>query len=407
MAIRTSYNKTSANTSYQKAASTISSAKTAKSKATASSSKKTSTSKKSASSTTKRDTFTYSTQQKKTQTKNTSSSKASSKRDTLTISSQAAKIKNTDNVKKGTASKNAQSSNKSKTSSNVAANMTKANSSSKMAKSTSTSGSKATKAQINNAVSSLAAKNAGISIASDGTPKINSSSDAKRYMNELNKLKGSEVSIKAATAAGVKVDSYGNPIINSALDAKAYMNALNTISNKYSNNFKTMPFSKSYVQLNNEDHQKMLIALGDCAPQSIKDYTKSQGVIFDGYTLMGICIGESAGGKYPNYFGSLGEMSESSKRYGDDYAIKALIESGIANNKIDANKVMAQDNFYTEAGSVIAHLNNANKYNSLLTDCYECLTENLKNDINAWRKGEKNAEDSSSGYNTRFTYRGN
>lgn len=233
MAIRTSCNKTSANTSYQKAASTISSAKTAKSKATASSSKKTSTSKKSASSTAKRDTFTYSTQQKKTQTKNTSSSKASSKRDTLTISSQAAKIKNTDNVKKGTASKNAQSSNKSKTSSNVAANMTKANSSSKTAKSTSTSVSKATKAQINNAVSSLAAKNAGISIASDGTPKINSSSDAKRYMNELNKLKGSEVSIKAATAAGVKVDSYGNPIINSASDAKTYLEAYKSLKPQY------------------------------------------------------------------------------------------------------------------------------------------------------------------------------
>ena len=38
---------------------------------------------------------------------------------------------------------------------------------------------------------------------------------------------------------------------------------------------------------------------------------------------------------------------------------------------------------------------------------YECLTDNLKDDINAWRKGEKNAEDSSSGYDSRFTYRGN
>lgn len=92
--------------------------------------------------------------------------------------------------------------------------------------------------EISDPLVSLAIKNSGISINSDGTPRINNGSDARIYSDALKKLKGNENKIKAAKLAGIPVDSYGNPKINSASDAKAYTNALSSINkckekNKY------------------------------------------------------------------------------------------------------------------------------------------------------------------------------
>lgn len=96
--------------------------------------------------------------------------------------------------------------------------VTKTTASAKVTSSSTTTVNKATQTQINNAVSSLAAKKAGIDRASDGSPRINNGYDAERYMNELNKLRGSEDRIKAAKAAGIGVNSNGEPKINGAVD---------------------------------------------------------------------------------------------------------------------------------------------------------------------------------------------
>ncbi len=90
--------------------------------------------------------------------------------------------------------------------------------------------------RVNNAVSALAAKNAGIKTDSRGVPIINNGYDANRYLKEYDKIKKNEISIKAATAAGVRTNSYGEPIIIGASDAKAYMEAYE--SNKLDVNVK-------------------------------------------------------------------------------------------------------------------------------------------------------------------------
>lgn len=83
--------------------------------------------------------------------------------------------------------------------------------------------------KVSNALPILAAKNAKIKTNSRGEPIINSASDAKRYMDEYNRLKKNESQIIAAAAAGISVNSNGSPRINSAYEAKAYMNAYKTL----------------------------------------------------------------------------------------------------------------------------------------------------------------------------------
>ena len=179
-------------------------------------------------------------------------------------------------------------------------------------------------------------------------------------------------------------------------------------TNSYSNkDFKLLPFSSSYIVLNNEDHQRMLMSLGECTPQNIKDYSEQQGITLDGYTFIGICIGESTGGQTSNYFGSVANLSQKSKNLAASTATQALINAGIASNENDAEIIMSKDDFYFQAGCVVSYLNNTVNNNGYITDCYESLTNTMISDINAWRKGEKNGGDSSSGYDTRFTYRGN
>ncbi len=188
--------------------------------------------------------------------------------------------------------------------------------------------------------------------------------------------------------------------------AEQFNRVLNGEISKSDTEFRFMPFSSNYQALNSIEHQMMLMSLGDCIPNDIKEYAKNQGISLDGYTLMGICIGESTGGNTTNYFGAVGILSDESKQFANNIAIDALIKSGIASNKADAEKMINSDDFYYQAGCVISYLNNTMNNNGSVRNCYECLTDTLISDINAWRNGERNGGNSSSGYDSRFTYRG-
>ena len=153
-----------------------------------------------------------------------------------------------------------------------------------------------------------------------------------------------------------------------------------------------LPFSSNYIVLNNEDHQRMLMALGDCVPQDIKDYAESQGITIDGYTFMGICIDESTGGQKPNYFGAVEGLSTESDNLGTEVAIQALVTSRIASNEEEAKLLMEKDDFYEKAGCVVAYLNNTKDGNLLVTNCYESLTPTMLSDIDAWRRGSETVQ---------------
>lgn len=88
------------------------------------------------------------------------------------------------------------------------------------------------KDRVTNAVPILAAKNAKIPVDSHGVPIINNGGDAKRYMEELNKIKNKENQIRIAAEAGVEVDVRGNPQFKSETDKKTYENLYESYINK-------------------------------------------------------------------------------------------------------------------------------------------------------------------------------
>lgn len=191
--------------------------------------------------------------------------------------------------------------------------------------------------------------------------------------------------------------------------ATRIMYGIKTKPSKDWSQFKTMVWSSGYPALESADHQKMLMALGDSIPPAIKEYGEGQGITLDGYTLMGICINESTGGKKsPNLFGADKELSTRSEEYAKNAAVHALINAGVAENAKEAEKLMANDSFYIQAGRTLAYLNNTVNNGGQIAGgknaCYGSLTPSMQDNIEAWRDGYRNKAREVSGYSAGYTF---
>ena len=153
---------------------------------------------------------------------------------------------------------------------------------------------------------------------------------------------------------------------------------IHSFYNKYSESkYGTESSSKNIFT--NLNYQKVLLELPETY-SGIAEY-QNKGYKMDGYTLIGICFGESNAHSGTNLFGSTTSVSAIELEIGKKSVETALIKTGICQNANEARQLICSDDFYLQTALMIGHLENGLNNNVKLESNYQ-----------SYEMAEKNAE---------------
>ena len=153
---------------------------------------------------------------------------------------------------------------------------------------------------------------------------------------------------------------------------------IHSFYNKYSESkYGTESSSKNIFA--NLNYQKVLLELPETY-SGIAEY-QNKGYKMDGYTLIGICFGESNAHFGTNLFGSTTSVSAIELEIGKKSVETALIKTGICQNANEARQLICSDDFYLQTALMIGHLENGLNNNVKLESNYQ-----------SYEMAEKNAE---------------
>lgn len=236
------------------------------------------------------------------------------------------------------------------------------------------------------------------------------SADVKAVVKSSSKVKDNNEKAAAKTTPDAVVSSVST--VSSIKDASG-----NTID---LDNYKIVPFSTNYTELNNTEHQKVLMLTGVNMPSDIQTYFTKNGYALDGFGLMGLAAAESRGGSYYSaacIFGTNGGSGHVNVITPDSEAISTvatlLVQAGVCSDVTSATEKVKNDNFYYQLASCIKAARNTTNDKGNINTAWTSIDPNKTNlriATERWRNnyqtGAVDMDDGGTGVNGgRYTYK--